>query len=166
MFRFWLAKPHHIPVGEVKCVWLVDEPIDVLELTRSVKDTRYGGVVGFSGDVRSETGTVATSKLVYEAHTKMALDQMSRIAEQAAKRWDANISVAHRIGELFPGDIAVFCIAACAHRADAFECCRFLIDSIKQDVPIWKKEFGPEGEAWIAGDRRVSTSPDGNEAGL
>jgi molybdopterin synthase catalytic subunit len=142
-------------VGEVKHVWLLDEPLDVSTLADSVKDVRYGGVVTFSGEVRSITGDLDTSKLIYEAHKGMALAQMERIAQEAANRWDANVAVAHRIGELLPGDVAVYCVAACAHRAEAFDCCRHLIDRIKEDVPIWKKEFGASGEAWIAGSERV-----------
>jgi len=142
-------------MGEVKKVLLLDEPLDVSALVASVKDHRYGGVVTFTGEVRSVTGDMDTSKLIYEAHPSMALKQMNQIAEEAAAQWDANVAIAHRIGELEPGGIAVVCVAACAHRAEAFECCRFLIDRIKEDVPIWKKEFGSTGEAWVAGDQRV-----------
>jgi molybdopterin synthase catalytic subunit len=155
MFRFWLADAHHVWMGEVKNVLLLDEPLNVSELQESVKDVRYGGIVSFVGEVRAVTGDKDTSKLIYEAHSTMAHKQMSRIAEQAATDWDANVSVAHRLGELLPGDIAVVCVVACAHRAEAFDCCRFLIDRIKEEVPIWKKEFGSTGEAWVAGQERV-----------
>jgi len=164
MFRFWLGDEHHVFVGEVKNVWLADEPLDVLALTDSVKDAHLGGVVTFSGEVRAQTGDIDTSKLIYEAHKSMALTQMTHIANQAAVQWNANVAVAHRIGELLPGDIAVFCVAACAHRAAAFECCRFLIDRIKEDVPIWKKEFDADGEAWIAGQDRVPSNADDESA--
>ena len=143
-------------VGEVKKVWLTNSQIDETDLIASVRDVRLGGVVTFTGEVRAVTGPLSTSQLIYEAHETMALKQMEKIAEEAAQRWDAHVSIAHRLGELIPGDIAVVCIAACAHRADAFDCCRYLIDRIKEDVPIWKKEFGPEGEAWISGSDRVS----------
>ena len=142
-------------VGEVKNVWLSTEPIDVSTLVDSVKDVRYGGVVTFTGEVRAVTGEMDTSKLIYEAHESMALKQMRLIAEEAAEKWNANVAIAHRIGELEPGAIAVVCVAACAHRAEAFDCCRFLIDRTKDDVPIWKKEFGSDGEAWIAGTERI-----------
>jgi len=142
-------------VGEVKSVLLVESPLDVQAIVESVKDVRCGGVVTFTGEVRSVTGGVDTSKLVYEAHETMALKQMAGIANEAAAKWDANVAIAHRIGELAPGEVAVVCVAACAHRSAAFECCRFLIDRIKEDVPIWKKEFGKDGEAWIAGEKRI-----------
>ena len=142
-------------VAEVKTVALSLEPLNVSTLVDSVKDVRYGGVVTFTGEVRAVTGETETSKLIYEAHDSMALKQMRNIAEVASSKWNANVAVAHRIGELQPGEVAVVCVAACAHRAEAFDCCRFLIDQIKADVPIWKKEFGSEGEAWVAGDQRV-----------
>ena len=141
-------------MGAVKVVFLSEEPIVMSDLNDLVKDVRYGGVVTFTGEVRSITADLDTSKLEYEAHVSMAIAQMTKIAEEAANRWNANVAVSHRIGELIPGDIAVVCVAACAHRAEAFECCRFLIDRIKEDVPIWKKELGSSGEAWIEGDTR------------
>ena len=143
-------------MGEVKFVLLSCEPIDLPPLVESVRDERFGGVVTFTGEVRAITGGMDTSKLVYEAHRSMAVAQMTRIAEEASARWDANVAVSHRIGELRPGEIAVACVAACAHRAAAFDCCRHLIDRIKEDVPIWKKEFGSAGSEWISGEKAIS----------
>ncbi len=139
-------------MGKILGVFLESEPINAESLTSLTKDVRLGGVVTFTGEVRSLTGDMDTSKLIYEAHESMAIAQMTQIASFAAEKWDANVAISHRIGELMPGDIAVVCVAACAHRNQAFECCRYLIDQIKQDVPIWKKEFGSSGEAWVAGD--------------
>jgi len=106
----------------------------------AVRNVRLGGIATFSGDVRAETDGEMTEKLFYEAYEDMALKQMEGIAEEAARKWDANVGIAHRLGELLPGETAVICVAACAHRAEAFDCCRFLIDRIKEDVPIWKRE--------------------------
>lgn len=141
-------------MGKVIAVILEAGPINVYALVDSVKDLHLGGVVTFTGEVRAVTGDVDTSKLIYEAHPSMAGAQMRKIAYEAAEMWDANVAIAHRIGELAPGETAVVCVAACAHRAQAFECCRHLIDRIKEDVPIWKKEFGASGDAWIVGDER------------
>ena len=128
---------------------LTESPLDPEHLRKRVEDPTLGGVVVFCGEVRSITGSTPTDKLFYEAYQEMALEQMRALANQAAHRWSANVAVAHRLGELLPGDIAVVCVAACAHRNEAFDCCRFLIDAIKADVPIWKKE----GEsAWIVGE--------------
>ena len=119
-------------------ILLTHEPLDPEVLRQKVEDETKGGVVVFCGEVRSVTGSETTEKLVYEAYADMANGQMTKVAAEAAHRWNANVAVAHRLGELKPKEIAVVCVAACAHRAEAFECCRFLIDEIKKDVPIWK----------------------------
>ena len=129
-------------------VALLSEPLDESRLRNLIADPAKGGIVVFSGTVRSVTDGKATSRLFYEAHESMAVVQMQKIAEEAAAKWDANVAVEHRLGEALPGETAVICAAACPHRAAAFECCRYLIDRIKEDVPIWKKEFGPDGEEW------------------
>jgi molybdopterin synthase catalytic subunit len=131
-------------------VELSREPLDVAALQARVREDKLGGIVTFTGEVRAVTGDRLTDKLFYEAHESMAKAQMTQIAQEEADRFDANVAVVHRLGELQPGDTAVVCVAACAHRAQAFECCRRLIDRIKEDVPIWKKEFGPDGSEWIS----------------
>ncbi len=124
-------------------VWcaLESTPLDAVGMIASVKSEVLGGVVVFEGDVRSRTGDQLTAGLSYEAYEEMATSQLRLIAEEAAERWSANVAVAHRLGTLMPGEAAVITVAACAHRAEAFECCRFLIERIKEDVPIWKKEL-------------------------
>lgn len=136
-------------------VALVRETIDPEPIRKSLESSELGGVVVFCGEVRSVTGQMETSRLEYEAYEPMALEQMNLIAAQCAAKWQGKVACVHRIGELQPGDIAVVTAAACAHRDAAFQCCRELIDRIKEDVPIWKKEFGPSGEAWVSGDERV-----------
>jgi len=131
-------------------VALTKEPIDPETIRKSLESPELGGVVVFCGEVRSVTGDAATSKLEYEAYASMATAQMLRIATECAEKWKGNVACVHRIGELQPGEIAVVTAAACAHRDAAFACCRELIDRIKEDVPIWKKEFGPDGEAWVS----------------
>ncbi len=142
-------------MGTVCQTILTDQPIELSVLERAVADPRLGGIVTFCGVVRAVTGDEQTSRLEYQAHESMALAQMNAIAKTASEKWEANVAIAHRIGVLEPGDIAVICVAACAHRNAAFEACRYLIDTIKQDVPIWKKEFGPEGEIWVSGSEKV-----------
>lgn len=127
-------------MGSVVWCRLQHKPLDEIEILSVVRNVRYGGIALFSGDVRSETDGQETRKLRYEAYEEMALHQMQAIAEEAASKWDASVGVAHRLGELLPGETAVICVAACVHRAEAFECCRFMIDKIKADVPIWKEE--------------------------
>lgn len=129
---------------------LIRDRIEPDSIRQAIESPELGGLVLFCGEVRNDTRGQATSKLEYEAYEAMALDQMRRLAEKAAERWAGNVACVHRLGELWPGDIAVVTAAACAHRDAAFECCRELIDRIKEDVPIWKKEFGPDGEAWVS----------------
>lgn len=140
-------------------VELVKQSIEVDAIRGSIESPEFGGVVLFLGEVRSTTRDQQTQKLVYEAYEEMALMEMHRIARDAKANWPGNVALVHRLGELFPGDVAVVAVAACPHRSDAFECCRFLIEGIKRDVPIWKKEFGPDGQAWVEGEVRVSESP-------
>lgn len=130
-------------------VALTDRPIDPEAIRRELESPELGGVVVFCGEVRSLTGAQSTEKLEYEAYGEMATAQMRKIAVECAAKHGGNVACVHRIGELHPGDIAVVTAAACAHRDAAFACCRELIDRIKDDVPIWKKEFGPDGQSWV-----------------
>ncbi|MHB8636911.1 MAG: molybdenum cofactor biosynthesis protein MoaE [Fimbriimonadaceae bacterium] len=130
-------------------VALVEEPIDVGPVMRAVQDDTLGGVVVFLGDVRRVTQGVATDHLDYEAHVEMALKVMREIGTSAAAEFAAKVAIVHRLGKLMPGETSVVCAAACAHRAQAFDCCRQLIDRLKLEVPIWKKESGPTGGAWV-----------------
>lgn len=136
------------PMRPIEAV-LTHEVLDPEAMRKSVEHSDLGGVVVFCGEVRSHTGGTPTYGLAYEAYEEMALLQLRRIAAEASVRWSAAVSVAHRLGNLLPGDIAVVTVAACEHRAEAFECCRWLIDRIKDDVPIWKRELdaAPESTA-------------------
>jgi molybdopterin synthase catalytic subunit len=115
-----------------------------------------GGLVIFQGIVRGRTGDVETEYLEYSAHTEMALRQMREIENEARRKFGAEVVMVHRLGRLSPGDTAVLVAAATPHRSEAFEACRFLIDTLKQDVPIWKKEFTRSGAFWVEGDRQVA----------
>ncbi|MCO5295877.1 MAG: molybdenum cofactor biosynthesis protein MoaE [Fimbriimonadaceae bacterium] len=121
-------------------ILLTESPLDPEALRRSVEDPSLGGVVVFCGEVRSVTEGAPTVQLEYEAYKEMALAQMRILGEEAMRRWNGRVALAHRTGTLLPGEIAVVTVAACAHRAEAFACCQFLIDRIKADVPIWKRE--------------------------
>ena len=131
-------------------VGLTEGPLEPAELYRLVQDDACGGVAIFLGDVRRTTEGVETEHLEYEAYEEMALKAMRDIGKSAAEEFAANVAIVHRLGKLMPGETSVICAAACAHRAQAFECCRQLIDRLKQEVPIWKKEFGPDGAEWVS----------------
>ncbi|MDH3521875.1 MAG: molybdenum cofactor biosynthesis protein MoaE, partial [Myxococcales bacterium] len=88
--------------------------------------------------------------LEYEAYPEMAEREMQRIADEAARRWPgARVAIGHRSGHLKVGDVAVVVAAAAPHRAEAFAACRFAIDTLKQTVPIWKKEVATDGAYWV-----------------
>jgi molybdopterin synthase catalytic subunit len=137
-------------------VILTHEPLNPETLRQSVEDLNYGGIALFIGTVRHLTNGKITTRVLYTAYEDMARTQMQAIAEEAKKLFHAKVALAHRLGELQPGDIAVITAAACVHREDAFACCRYLIERIKQDVPIWKQEYGPEGTLLKEGEREIA----------
>lgn len=132
-----------------------DRPIDVREVERAVRDDGCGGIVTFLGSVRASSpdGRVVTG-LHYEAHETMALEEFAKIAEEIRARDGAvRLAIAHRVGELAVGDIAVAVSAAAPHRASAFDACRYAIDELKARAPIWKQERYADGaSAWIANE--------------
>lgn len=131
---------------------LTRSPITPESVRASIESPEYGGVCVFVGEVRNVTRGRETSHLFYEAYEEMALTIMREIAEAASSQWNGRFALVHRLGELHPGDIAVVTAAACPHRGDSFDACRYLIERVKADVPIWKKEYGPGGEFWVEGE--------------
>jgi len=111
-----------------------------------------GAVVTFCGAVRNHSGETSTDFLVYDAYKEMAEKKMSEIGDQAKKQWNIeDVAILHRIGRLEIGEISVLIAVASPHRAEAFDACRYVIDKLKETVPIWKKEVGENGEAWVEG---------------
>jgi molybdopterin synthase catalytic subunit len=107
-------------------------------------------VVSFVGTVRDRARGRVIRQLEYEAYPGMAEREMEKIARQAADQWPgARVAIAHRVGHLEVGEIAVVVAAGAPHRAEAFAACRFAIDTLKQTVPIWKKEIAEDGEYWV-----------------
>ncbi len=127
-----------------------DRPLDAEAVAARVAGADAGGVVSFLGAVRDHARGRAIRHLEYEAYPAMALVEMERICDAAAQRWPAaRVAIAHRVGHLEIGELAVVVVAAAAHRAEAFEACRFAIDTLKETVPIWKKEVATDGEYWV-----------------
>jgi len=110
-----------------------------------------GALALFSGVVRDQTGGRRVKFLEYEAHGPMALAKMREIALAIRRRWPiiSRIAVVHRIGRLEIGESSVMIAVSSPHRAEAFEACRFAIDTLKETVPIWKKEHFEDGEVWV-----------------
>ena len=129
---------------------LSEGPIDVGRVVARVTGPGMGGIVTFLGTVRNRARGRDIRHLEYESYPEMAEREMERIVEQAVERWPGTrIAIAHRAGHLEIGDIAVVVVAAAPHRGEAFEACRFAIDTLKETVPIWKKEIATDGEYWV-----------------
>jgi molybdopterin synthase catalytic subunit len=127
-----------------------DRPLVESDVVARVAGPGAGGVVSFIGNVRDHARGRSIEYLEYEAYPEMAEREMQKIADEAASRWPGvRIAIAHRVGCLQVGEAAVVIAAAAPHRAEAFEACRYAIDTLKQTVPIWKKEVATDGEYWV-----------------
>jgi molybdopterin synthase catalytic subunit len=136
-------------------VRITREPLDaqaVRALEESVTTSGDGGVVTFQGVVRDNARGKQVRSLEYDAYVEMAEQQMAQIATEVEARWeDSTLALVHRIGPLEIGECSVVVAVACPHRAEAFEACRYAIDTLKSTVPIWKKEIYADGEEWVEG---------------
>jgi len=130
---------------------VVTEPLSPDAIAAEVDDPGAGGIVIFSGVVRNETGGRLVKFLEYEAHAPMAEVKMREIGEAVRVRWPGvrRVAMLHRIGRLEIGEASVLIAVAAAHRGDAFEACRYAIDTLKRTVPVWKKEHFEDGEVWV-----------------
>jgi len=139
----------HSP-GEVR---IVREPIDAARLVASLKRPADGAIVVFDGVARDNTRGRRTRYLDYEAYEAMALKEMETLAAEARRRFEVRgVSIVHRLGRLEIGETSVLIAVASAHRAAAFEACRWVIDTLKKTVPIWKKEYFEDGAIWADGE--------------
>lgn len=110
-----------------------------------------GGIDVFIGTVRDVTKGKAVIRLEFESYEPMALREMQKIAENALDKWPVQkLLIHHRTGVLKVGEVPVIIAVSCAHRDAAFDACRYVIDTLKQTVPIWKKEIFEDGEVWVA----------------
>ncbi len=128
-----------------------DEAISIDEVRKAVEHPGAGGISMFLGVVRDNADGKTVARLDYEAHETLAAKEMMRVLQGVADEHpDARIAAVHRVGKLGIGDVAVCVAASAPHRGDAFAACRKSIDRIKETVPLWKKEWGPDGEAcWV-----------------
>jgi molybdopterin synthase catalytic subunit len=127
-----------------------DQPLDVGAVIAQVSGSGMGGIVAFLGAVRDEARGHAIQHLEYEAYLEMAEREMERIVAAVAERWPGTrLAIAHRVGHLAVGELAVVIAAAAPHRAEAFAACRYAIDTLKETVPIWKKEVAADGDWWV-----------------
>ncbi|HEV2521092.1 MAG TPA: MoaD family protein [Candidatus Acidoferrales bacterium] len=140
-------------VAEENLCALVRTPIGTTEIVAQMKAPRDGAVVVFEGIVRDHSGNRSTLYLEYEAYEAMALAKMREIgAEMREKFAIRRYGMVHRLGRLEIGETAVLVVVCSAHRGAAFDACRFGIDTLKRNVPIWKKEYFRDGAAWAEGE--------------
>jgi molybdopterin synthase catalytic subunit len=149
------ASPHEGEItgegrGEVR---IVREPIDADAVVRRLQRPADGAVVLFAGVVRDNSRGRRTLYLEYEAYEAMALQQMESLAAEARARFGVRgAAIVHRLGRLDIGETSVLIAVASAHRGEAFDACRWIIDTLKKTVPIWKKEYFEDGAVWADGE--------------
>lgn len=143
--------------------FIVRETIDSQKVIAGIKAASDGAVVVFDGIVRDNSRGRRTTHLEYEAYEEMAVKQLDAVAETALKTFPIRDAIVfHRLGRLNVGETSVLIVVAAAHRAAAFEACRWIIDELKRRVPIWKKEFFEDGAVWADGEpfpSDISTRP-------
>lgn len=129
---------------------VLDRPLELSEVIAAVSAPGRGGIVTFSGAVRDNTRGKTVTHLDYEAYVPMTERVLAEIGAEAEARWPGcRVAVSHRVGRLLPGELAVVIAAAAPHRAEAFRACEHVIERLKQDAPIWKKEFTSDGAVWV-----------------
>ncbi len=149
------------PKPESDLILLTRDPIDPQTLVRHVRTPADGAVVTFDGCVRNQSHNRRTLYLDYEAYESMAVAKLHEIAAAARAQFAIDrVAIAHRLGRLQIGETSVFIAVSSPHRPAAFDACRFLIDTLKRTVPIWKKEYFEDGALWADGE--LPPSPKNN----
>ena len=130
---------------------VLETPLSEKDCIDVVTDDAAGGTTVFIGTVRNQTQGKKVVRLEFEAYVPMAEKEMQKIAEEVEKKWNAlHVAIHHRVGVLDVGEIPVIIAVSTPHRKAAFEACQFAIDTLKETVPIWKKEFFEDGAIWVA----------------
>ena len=138
-----ISEHAHITTSEIKTA----------SINAAIRKPEDGAVAGFDGTVRNNSRGRRTLYLEYSAYDRMALNKMEELARQALARFAIrDVRIVHRIGRLQIGETSVYIAVASAHRAAAFDACRWLIDTLKTTVPIWKKEYFEDGAVWADGE--------------
>jgi molybdopterin synthase catalytic subunit len=134
-------------------VRITHDRIDTFSILEQLKQPQDGAAVVFEGIVRNNSRGRRTLFLQYEAYEQMAAKQLEELAAQARAQFQIdNVAIEHRLGRLEIGESSVLIVVVSAHRAAAFEACRWLIDTLKKTVPIWKKEYFADGAVWADGE--------------
>lgn len=148
------TEPKPLGGGEDDVIALVDEPIDTDAVLAAVRHASAGAVVLFLGTVRDHSaGKAGVTHLEYEAYREQVVAKIADIVAEARTQWPLRrVAAVHRVGRLGVGEDSVAVAVSAGHRAEAFAAGRFVIDELKQRVPIWKKEHWPGGAEWVRED--------------
>ncbi len=135
----------------MESVLVADKPLNAQAIIKSVEAPEGGAVNVFIGTVRNATKGKKVLKLEFEAYEPMATKELAKIVKLAKTKWPIlKVAVHHRTGVMQIGEVPVVIAVATAHRGAGFEACQFIIDTLKETVPIWKKEIFEDGEVWVA----------------
>ncbi|RAW01041.1 molybdenum cofactor biosynthesis protein MoaE [Pseudochryseolinea flava] len=130
---------------------ITEKPIDVQKVIDTASSLGAGAVNVFIGTVRNNANGKNVVWLEYEAYETMAVNEIRKIIDDASHRWPLlGWAVSHRIGTLKPGEVSVVVAVASPHRRESFEACQYIIDTLKANAPIWKKEVFEDGEEWVS----------------
>ena len=136
----------------MKKITIQKEPIDIALVMNEAGSDSDGAVVSFIGRARNNSNGKPVLYLEYEAYGEMARKQLQKVIDDAAARWAlGSCMLVHRIGRVNVGEASIIIAASSPHRNEAFQAVQFIIDTIKKQIPIWKKEFYPDGSSWING---------------
>ncbi len=130
---------------------LVEQDIDIETLYQWVLSPEAGSIVAFTGTVRNNSSNKSVTRLEFEAYLPMAKKELRKIVDKISADYDIiRVAIQHRIGILPVGGVAVYIAVATPHRAEGFTVCKYIIDTLKKTVPIWKKEVFEDGEVWVS----------------
>ena len=137
---------------------ITEKPIDIQKVINTVSSLGAGAVNVFIGTVRNTAHGKNVLWLEYEAYESMAVSEIRKIIDEAANRWPLlGWAVSHRIGTLKPGEVSVVVAVSSPHRKQSFEACQFIIDTLKEKAPIFKKEIFEDGEEWVSATPKGAT---------
>lgn len=135
------------------------KPIDIQKVIDTASSLGAGAVNVFIGTIRDQANSKKVVWLEYEAYESMAVAETRKIIDEAAQRWNLlGWAVSHRVGTLKPGEVAVVVAVSSKHRKESFEACQYIIDKLKETVPIFKKEVFEDGEEWVSAKPQVAPS--------
>jgi len=130
-----------------------DEPFNAEEIAAEMVNSRVGAVVSFTGVVRGESGDREVLRMDVQDYEGLALERLEKLRKKVVERFEVeDVAIVQRRGVLGVGEPIVFIAVAAAHRGPAFRACEYTIDHLKREVPIWKKEYTPDGEHWVKGE--------------